>query len=74
MAKCNRYRGVQEKTNDPHTSLSTAKPECTFTKVAPAKLDHGTAAIERLFVDIFLEAHTAPPSRIVRYKPPAPRL
>ena len=29
------------------------------------KLDHDGAAIERLFVDIFLEAHAAPPSRIV---------
>lgn len=29
------------------------------------KLDHDTAAIERLFVDIFLDAHSEPPSRIV---------
>ncbi len=29
------------------------------------KLDHDTAAIERLFVDIFLDAHFEPPSRIV---------
>jgi hypothetical protein len=29
------------------------------------KLDHDAAAIERLFVDLFLDAHTAPPPRIV---------
>ena len=29
------------------------------------KLDHDPAAIERLFVDIFLDAHAEPPSRIV---------
>jgi hypothetical protein len=29
------------------------------------KLDHDPAAIERLFVDIFLDAHSEPPSRIV---------
>jgi hypothetical protein len=29
------------------------------------KLDHDPAAIERLFVDIFLDAHREPPSRIV---------
>ncbi len=29
------------------------------------KLDHDAAAIERLFVDIFLDAHGMPPSRIV---------
>jgi hypothetical protein len=29
------------------------------------KLDHDTAAIERLFIDIFLDAHSEPPSRIV---------
>ena len=29
------------------------------------KLDHDTSAIERLFVDVFLEAHREPPIRIV---------
>jgi hypothetical protein len=29
------------------------------------KLDHDVSAIERLFVDIFLDAHAEPPSRIV---------
>lgn len=29
------------------------------------KLDHDTAAIERLFVDLFLDAHAKPPTRIV---------
>jgi hypothetical protein len=29
------------------------------------KLDHDTAAIERLFVEVFLDAHAEPPSRIV---------
>jgi hypothetical protein len=29
------------------------------------KLDHDTQAIERLFVDVFLDAHREPPSRIV---------
>ena len=29
------------------------------------KLDHDTAAIERLFVDLFLDAHSKPPTRIV---------
>ena len=29
------------------------------------KIDHDAAAIERLFVDVFLDAHAAPPSRIV---------
>lgn len=29
------------------------------------KLDHDVDAIERLFVDIFLDAHSEPPSRIV---------
>ncbi len=29
------------------------------------KLDHDTAAIERLFVDLFMEAHREPPIRIV---------
>ena len=29
------------------------------------KLDHDAAAIERLFVEVFLEAHVEPPSRIV---------
>jgi hypothetical protein len=29
------------------------------------KIGHEGAAIERLFVDLFLEAHTTPPSQIV---------
>ena len=29
------------------------------------KLDHDTAAIERLFVDVFMDAHEEPPIRIV---------
>ncbi|MGE0702135.1 MAG: transposase, partial [Hyphomicrobiaceae bacterium] len=29
------------------------------------KLDHDASAIERLFVDLFLDAHREPPSRIV---------
>ena len=29
------------------------------------KLDHDTAAIERLFVDLFVDAHSKPPTRIV---------